>query len=246
MWGRFLSEVRGRFELNQSQAIGSIVLIFVIMFFIAVPLVYRYVLIDTVDVESVESTVVESIQNEEAIQIIPTKDKPEKNSYQKKEHRILPQIKEGEEIELKETQLVSVYPEKQLPLINLNTADTTVFKSVRGIGSFYAKRIVKYRTRLGGFVNVGQLDNVYNLPVEAKNNLIARLDSSKLVANDLIDINHVTFKKLLSRQILNYEEVKKVFQYRNKTFFYTKNDLYKTGLDSSKVNLLLPYVEVVP
>ncbi|MBR4803620.1 MAG: helix-hairpin-helix domain-containing protein, partial [Bacteroidales bacterium] len=45
--------------------------------------------------------------------------------------------------------------------IELNTADTSDLKELRGIGSGYAKRIVKYRERLGGFCKPEQLLEVY-------------------------------------------------------------------------------------
>ena len=41
--------------------------------------------------------------------------------------------------------------------INLAYADTTMLKKVPGIGSGWAKTIVSYGERLGGYVAVGQL-----------------------------------------------------------------------------------------
>lgn len=54
-------------------------------------------------------------------------------------------------------------------LIELNAADTTELKKLDGIGSAYAKRIVKYRDLIGGFVRKEQLLEVYGL---TKKNLI--------------------------------------------------------------------------
>lgn len=232
--------------MNQSQAIGSLILVVVILFFMAAPLVYRYVLIDPVEIEEPELAAFESVENKEETKIISANDKPIFTTYQKKEHRVLPTISKGEEITLHEPidAKEDKVQQKNLPLINLNTADTTLLKSVRGIGSFYANRIIKYRTRLGGFVSVAQLDDVYNLPIEAKENLIVRLDSSALEPYAFIDINKETFKELLSDVHFDYEDVKKIVNYRRKSNFYTKKDLYKTGLDSAKVKDVLPYVKI--
>ena len=41
--------------------------------------------------------------------------------------------------------------------IEINSADTSQLKKLRGIGSYYAKKIVQYRDRLGGFVSMEQL-----------------------------------------------------------------------------------------
>ncbi|OKL39143.1 ComEA family DNA-binding protein [Pontibacter flavimaris] len=54
---------------------------------------------------------------------------------------------------------------------NINTADTTQLKQIRGIGSKLSARIVKYRNGLGGFHNVEQLREVYGLPPEVVDSL---------------------------------------------------------------------------
>lgn len=48
-------------------------------------------------------------------------------------------------------------------VVELNTADTTILKKVPGIGSSFARRIVKYRNLLGGFYTVAQLGEVYGI-----------------------------------------------------------------------------------
>ena len=63
-------------------------------------------------------------------------------------------------------------PEAYLPklkpgaTIDLNTADTTLLKRVPGIGSSFARRIVKYRELLGGYYVVEQLQEVYGMDRE--------------------------------------------------------------------------------
>lgn len=51
-------------------------------------------------------------------------------------------------------------------LIELNTADTTSLKTVRGIGSVFANRIVKYRKLIGGFHSKEELLKVYGIDEE--------------------------------------------------------------------------------
>lgn len=50
--------------------------------------------------------------------------------------------------------------------IELNSADTTELKKLRGIGSVLSKRIVKYRKMVGGFKTTEQLKSVYGLSEE--------------------------------------------------------------------------------
>lgn len=51
-------------------------------------------------------------------------------------------------------------------IVELNTADSTLLVSVKGIGPSFAKRILDYRERLGGFHSVVQLKEVYGMDEE--------------------------------------------------------------------------------
>ena len=48
----------------------------------------------------------------------------------------------------------------------LNTADTTALKTIPGIGPYFARKIVQYGERLGGYVNIDQLDEIEDFPLE--------------------------------------------------------------------------------
>lgn len=48
--------------------------------------------------------------------------------------------------------------------ISVNTADTNLLKKVPGIGSYYARQIIRYRTRLGGFYSTQQLLEIEDFP----------------------------------------------------------------------------------
>jgi competence ComEA-like helix-hairpin-helix protein len=47
--------------------------------------------------------------------------------------------------------------------IDINTADSTAWVALNGIGPGFAKRIITYRDKLGGFYQVDQLKEVYGL-----------------------------------------------------------------------------------
>lgn len=69
----------------------------------------------------------------------------------------------------------SSYPiTRKLPvgsIVELNTADTSLLKQVPGIGSVFARRIVKYRNLLGGFYSIRQLGEVYGIDEQRYNDL---------------------------------------------------------------------------
>ncbi len=56
---------------------------------------------------------------------------------------------------------------KHTQRIALNEADTAALKTVPGIGSWFARAIVDYRERLGGYHDVGQLLEISGLPTTA-------------------------------------------------------------------------------
>ncbi len=52
---------------------------------------------------------------------------------------------------------------KEVVVVEVNTADTLLLAEVRGIGPAFARGIVKYREKLGGYVSLDQLSEVFVL-----------------------------------------------------------------------------------
>ena len=52
---------------------------------------------------------------------------------------------------------------RKMQAIDINTADSTAWVALNGIGPGFAKRILTYREKLGGFYQVDQLKEVYGL-----------------------------------------------------------------------------------
>lgn len=59
--------------------------------------------------------------------------------------------------------------------VELNSADTTELKRLKGIGSVLSARIVKYRKKLGGFTSVEQIRNVYGLSDETYHEILPHI-----------------------------------------------------------------------
>ncbi len=59
--------------------------------------------------------------------------------------------------------VVSEKPKLALKSIDINLADTTEFKKIKGIGSVYANRIVKFRNSLGGYFSIDQIREVWGI-----------------------------------------------------------------------------------
>ncbi len=85
-----------------------------------------------------------------------------------------------------------------------NTADTTALKHIPGIGSYYARKIVDYRERLGGFVSTSQIGEIEDLPAGITRWFV--LDKADEPRQ--LRINHATFKQLVRHPYLSYEQTK--------------------------------------
>ena len=57
-------------------------------------------------------------------------------------------------------------PYIDIPLIDLNTADSAAFDGLPGIGGYFANKIIEYRTRLRGFSYKEQLMDIYRFDKE--------------------------------------------------------------------------------
>ena len=101
----------------------------------------------------------------------------------------------------------------QLLIVNLNSADTTELLSLPNIGPFFARNIVSYREKLGGFIDKNQLLEVYafdTVRLAAIENHIV-IDS---VVTRKVKINSDDFKTILRHPYIEYEDVKKIINYR--------------------------------
>ena len=110
-------------------------------------------------------------------------------------------------------------------IVEINTADTTILKKIPGIGSVYAKRIVKYRNLLGGFYSVEQLSEVYGIDAE-KYQALSPWFTADPALIDSLAINQISSKRLSSHPYVNYRQAKTIERMiRKKGFIKDWNDL---------------------
>lgn len=88
--------------------------------------------------------------------------------------------------------------------LSLNLSDTTALKRIPGIGSYYARKIVGYRERMGGFVSAAQMDEIEDMPPGLSRWFSA--DAGYEVRR--IAINRATFKELVRHPYLSYEQTR--------------------------------------
>ena len=145
--------------------------------------------------------------------------------------------------EKKPTQQEEAKPEekKAIPIVDLNTVDSLTLVELPQIGPYTALRIIEFREKLGGFVDKEQLRDVKGMD-EARFSAIEPYINLGETETRKIDINRADFKTLVHHPYLNYEQVKRIFNQREKRGMI-KNWVQLEALikDDGEVNPLLEH-----
>jgi DNA uptake protein ComE-like DNA-binding protein len=127
-------------------------------------------------------------------------------------------------------------------MVELNAADTNALKQLKGIGSVFAKRVIKYRDLLGGFFVKEQLLEVYGFDQE-KYRLVenhVRVDTSFLKK---ININTATHEEMKKHPYVRWKVANVLAAYRSKHGNYSSvKDILKTDVISDSLyKKITPY-----
>ena len=115
---------------------------------------------------------------------------------------------------------------KEILIVNINTTDTLQLLNLPEIGPFFARNIVEYREKLGGFIDKKQLLEVYGLD-SSRFEIISPYINIDSVSIRKIRINHDDFKTILRHPYIEYEDVKKIVNYRETKGLITNWEQYK-------------------
>ena len=127
-------------------------------------------------------------------------------------------------------------------LLELNTADSLSIVYLKSVSPGCTKRIIKYRTMLGGFHSINQLKEVYGMTDSVFSSLSSQI---KLDANFLtkIPINAIDFNSLRKHPYFNFQSAQAIVNYRLKHGKLTEADIKSLGIFSEeKLRLILPYL----
>lgn len=93
--------------------------------------------------------------------------------------------------------------------VALDLADTTSLMTVPGIGPYYARQIIRYGERLGGYVSVDQLDEIDDFPTESKRYFKVEASSPRK-----LNINRLSLSELKRHPYINFYQAKAITDYR--------------------------------
>lgn len=150
------------------------------------------------------------------------------------------------DIEQSENYKKSENSRKSVLSFNINEVDSTELQKIRGIGKILSSRIVRFRSNLGGFVSVDQLDEVYGIEDYA----LINLKEAALMEEDFTperkNINKLDIEELAKHPYVGYQEAKVIVAYRSQHGeFGAIHDLLQIRtLDSTWLNRVYPYLSI--
>ena len=95
--------------------------------------------------------------------------------------------------------------------IDLAVADTTLLQRVPGIGSYYARRIVAYRQRLGGYVSTSQLNEIEGFPQDALSYFTLGNGGEP---TEKLNVNTLSLNELRQHPYINFYQARAIVDYR--------------------------------
>ncbi|MBS4063454.1 MAG: helix-hairpin-helix domain-containing protein [Chitinophagaceae bacterium] len=151
----------------------------------------------------------------------------------------------SEQTTVSTTESKPVFSEKRSKPIDINTADTAEWKSLKGIGSFYAKKIVGFRDKLGGFYSVQQVAETFGLP-DSTFQTIKPFLLVNTSAVKQINLNTATAEELKAHPYIKGTIANAIINYRtNHGNFSSVEQLQNIGaIDEDLYRKIAPYLTI--
>lgn len=134
--------------------------------------------------------------------------------------------------------VLGIVPESKA--IELNSADSLQLIALNGIGPSFAKRILKYKQLLGGYLKAEQLKEVYGFTEEMylKISPLVKVNSTLVTK---LDLNTDDFKTINKHPYLTYELTKDICNKRRAGIIDADN-LKEIITDKNIYDKILPYL----
>ncbi|HEX7904444.1 MAG TPA: helix-hairpin-helix domain-containing protein [Chitinophagaceae bacterium] len=138
---------------------------------------------------------------------------------------------------------ISTAKAERYKAIDINTADTSAYIALPGIGSKLAARIVNFRDKLGGFYSINQVGETFGLP----DSTFQKIKQYLKLENDLvkkININTASVDELKAHPYIKYSLANPIVAYRNEHGLFSKiEDLKKVmAITEDVYTKIAPYL----
>lgn len=126
--------------------------------------------------------------------------------------------------------------------IEINSADSLAWMSLRGIGPGYTRRILKYKSLLGGFTSIEQIKEVYYFPDSVYQAIKGSLTVNPALVQKL-PVNKVDFKTMVHHPYIKYEGTKCIFALKRGKNIKEEDLVNSSCFEREHLKKLLPYLD---
>ena len=134
-------------------------------------------------------------------------------------------------------------PEK-IVVVDINQATKADLMKVYGIGDKISDRILEYKNKLGAFVSMEQLDDVWGLSPEVIAKLNQNFEVKSTAGIQKININNASIKELSQFPFFKYTLAKEIVVFRSMNGDIKTEDLSKIkGFPVDKIKIIALYLE---
>lgn len=162
-----------------------------------------------------------------------------------KSYLVIPQLRN--EQSAKQLQKPAVQSAKpRLASFDINEADSSTLKSVYGIGTKLAERIVKFRSGLGGFVSLDQLSEIYGLDSAVVNRLKKRAFIQQDFKPKKINLNTATESEMSAHPYISKSIAQTIcaWRFQHGTFKSVDDIKNLNTLKADDIVKIIPYLKV--
>lgn len=135
---------------------------------------------------------------------------------------------------------------KKDTVIELNTADTSDLQYIRGIGSYTARQIVRYREQLGGYYSPDQLREIERLDHTNWDSVMPHLTADALLIRR-INVQTASVERLTRHPYISFTQAKTVYETRRRKIRLTgMEDLCPSVFTHEEAAKISPYLDFTP
>lgn len=152
---------------------------------------------------------------------------------------------ESKNITIKE-QTILQFPIRDSVYLDLNASDTLDLQEVRGVGKVRARNIYKYGQKLGGYISVNQLKEVYSIDSATFEQIKPHFYAGKTEIRK-VNINSDEPKYLARHPYIDFALAKALIRFRKKyeKDFNSIEEIKQIHLmDEETYNKLRPYIKL--
>lgn len=137
-------------------------------------------------------------------------------------------------------------PQHSISKVGINSADSTQWEALPGIGPGYARRIMLFRNKLGGFHDVMQVGETFGLPDSTFQKILPYLEWDAPAGPVSLNLNSATVEELQSHPYVSYRLAKVLVAYRTQHGPFQKpEEILRIALVTPELyKKLSPYLKI--